>query len=68
MQKGWLKAQRFHNSNKKLAYLYQLTPEGLHAKSKLTIRFLNRKIEEYEMLRIEIEELKQEAEVLTKNE
>lgn len=64
MQKGWVKVKRFHNSNNKRAYLYQLTPEGLHAKSKLTVRFLNRKMEEYENLRKEIEELKQETETL----
>jgi len=68
IQKGWLKVRRFHNSNNKLAYIYQLTPEGLHAKSKLTIHFLNRKLEEYEILRQEIEELRQEVNFRTKIE
>ncbi len=64
VEKGWLKAKRFHNSSNKLAYLYQLTPEGINAKSKITLQFLNRKVAEYERLRLEIEELKGEMESL----
>ena len=41
-------------------YVYLLTPQGISEKSKLTIHFLQRKTEEYERLKIEIEQLKQQ--------
>ena len=59
--KGWLKARNFKNSNNKIAYAYVLTPKGLCEKVKITGRFLNRKVREYEMLKIEIEQLRKEA-------
>lgn len=61
VEKGYVKAQNFRNSRSKAAYLYLLTPAGIEAKSKLTLRFLSRKMQEYEQLRLEIDELKQEA-------
>jgi EPS-associated MarR family transcriptional regulator len=61
MEKGWLKARNFKNSNNKIAYAYVLTPSGLSAKAKLTTRFLQRKVREYEMLKGEIEKLRQEV-------
>ena len=61
MEKGWLKARNFKNSNNKIAYAYVLTPSGLSAKAKLTTRFLQRKVREYETLKSEIEKLQQEV-------
>ena len=61
MEKGWLKARNFKNSNNKIAYAYVLTPSGLSAKTKLTTRFLQRKVREYETLKSEIEKLQQEV-------
>ena len=61
MEKGWLKARNFKNSNNKIAYAYVLTPSGLSAKAKLTTRFLQRKVREYETLKDEIEKLRQEV-------
>jgi len=58
--KGWLKMRNFQHSNKKSAYAYVLTPEGLEAKARLTIRFLRAKLAEYERLQQEIEELRME--------
>ena len=60
--KGLVKVQNFRNSSNKLGYAYLLTPEGVAAKAELTRHFLARKIEEYDALRIEIEQLKGEAE------
>jgi hypothetical protein len=40
-----------------------LTPKGLAQKALITKRFLARKIEEYEALKSEIEELQREVEV-----
>lgn len=61
LDKGLLKAQNFHNSKRKLAYAYLLTPDGLAEKAELTRRFLARKMDEYELLRAEIEFLRREA-------
>lgn len=61
IDKGLIKLQNFHASRNKLAYSYLLTPAGIAEKSALTARFLNRKMVEYEQLRIEIESLKQEC-------
>ncbi len=58
MEKGWVKARNFRNSGNKVAYMYILTPQGMAAKARITKRFLDRKIEEYERLKIEIEELR----------
>jgi len=60
--KGWVKARNFRNSNNKAAYLYQLTPSGIAAKGKITRRFLDRKLEEYERLEEEIRRLRTEVE------
>lgn len=57
VERGMVKAQNFSSSDKKLAYAYILTPKGLTEKSMLTARFLKRKMEEYEALRVEIESL-----------
>lgn len=59
--KGWVKASNFKNSQNKAAYMYLLTPRGVEQKASLTLRFLNAKLREYETLRAEIEQMKQEA-------
>ena len=58
--KGLLKMQNFKSSKKKAAYAYLLTPTGLAEKAALTRRFLIRTTQEYELLKAEIELLKQE--------
>jgi EPS-associated MarR family transcriptional regulator len=58
---GFVKLNNFVKSNKKLGYAYILTPMGLNEKAKITKRFLARKLNEYEMLRDEIEQLKREV-------
>ncbi|MBD3646132.1 MAG: MarR family EPS-associated transcriptional regulator [Pseudomonadales bacterium] len=60
MDKGWIKVRNFTNSNNKRAYLYLLTPKGLDQKTRLTTRFLKRKIAEYDALREEIQTLTEE--------
>ena len=57
VQKGWVKAKRFKNSNKKSAYFYYLTPKGMEQKAHLARNFLNRKLEEYSRLKEEIQML-----------
>ena len=60
--KGLVKVQNFRSSSNKRGYAYLLTPQGVVAKAELTQRFLARKIEEYDALRIEIERLRRESE------
>src|SRR4026209_77343 len=62
MEKGFVKVENYRNSTNKLAYFYLLTPSGVSAKSEMTRQFLTRKMREYEELRAEIEQLKQESE------
>ena len=61
LDKGLIKVQNFQSSKRKLAYAYLLTPAGIAEKAALTQRFLTRKMEEYDALKAEIEQLKQEA-------
>lgn len=61
LDKGLLKVQNFQSSKRKLAYAYLLTPAGVAEKTALTGRFLTRKLEEYTLLKAEIELLQQEA-------
>lgn len=58
--KGFVKMQSFNKSQNKLAYAYLLTPDGITEKAGLTVRFLARKVAEYESLTLEIEALKSE--------
>lgn len=61
LDKGLIKMQNFRNSRNKLAYAYLLTPAGISAKANLTLKFLKIRINEYENLKVEIEQLKCEA-------
>lgn len=60
LAKGYIKAVNFKNSDNKRAYLYQLTPAGIAAKSRITAQFLARKQAEYDRLKQEITELQHE--------
>ena len=64
IDKGHVKAKNFKNADNKAAYLYLLTPRGVKAKSRITTAYLLRKLEEYESLRAEIEELQMEVDGL----
>ena len=61
VDRGWVRIKRFRQSNNKLAYVYRITPSGIEAKAEATVRFLNRKLAEYEALQNEIESLRAEA-------
>lgn len=62
MARGLVKAENYRKSDNKLAYFYLLTPAGFSAKADLTQRFLALKLQEYDALRQEIEQLKHEVE------
>jgi EPS-associated MarR family transcriptional regulator len=60
-KKGLVKINRFTSSENKAAYMYLLTPHGIEQKAKITASFLHRKMAEYEQLKKEIQELRQEV-------
>ena len=61
IDRGLVKARNFRNSDNKRAYLYVLTPKGIEEKSRISVSFLKRKMDEFEVLRREIEELQREV-------
>ena len=61
VKKGIVKIERFKSSDNKAGYMYILTPYGIEAKTKVTVNFLKCKINEYEKMKLEIEELKEEV-------
>ena len=61
VDKGLVKVNNFRNNVNKRAYLYLLTPRGIEEKTRVTLRFLKVKLEEYEALKSELEQLQREA-------
>jgi EPS-associated MarR family transcriptional regulator len=62
VQKGLVKMDNFRRNDNKLGYIYLLTPGGIEEKARLTVSFLKHKLDEYEAIRNEIEELRRDAE------
>jgi EPS-associated MarR family transcriptional regulator len=60
-EKGLVKMGNFARAERKLGYAYILTPAGVNEKTRLTGRFLRRKLDEYEALREEIALLQREV-------
>ena len=52
--KGLIKMQNFKKNPKKINYIYVLTPKGIAQKTKLTINFMKRKMNEYDELKKEL--------------
>jgi EPS-associated MarR family transcriptional regulator len=67
IEKGFIKVDNFRNSNNKIQYSYLLTPKGIKEKTKLTLDFIRIKTQKYDMLKQEIESLKQEAKNMDRN-
>ena len=61
IDKGWVKIQNFSNNKNKRGYAYLLTPTGILQTASLTSSFLQRKMHEYEDLKQEIKQMKQEV-------
>jgi MarR family transcriptional regulator, temperature-dependent positive regulator of motility len=57
IERGLIKVGNFKRSETKLAYAYLLTPSGVTEKSALTKAFLARKMQEFDVLKKEIEAL-----------
>ena len=54
---GFIKLSNFKDSSQKIKYSYLLTPKGIREKSLVTSKFLERKKQEYELLKKEITEI-----------
>lgn len=54
--KGLIKIGNFKKNPNKLGYAYILTPKGISTKTKLTLNFMKKKMQEYDELKKEIEE------------
>jgi EPS-associated MarR family transcriptional regulator len=61
IEKGLIKVNNFRQNESKRAYLYYLTPKGMKEKARVTVRFLQLKLDEYESLKRQVAELKREA-------
>jgi len=55
--KGLLKINNFKRNPNKINYIYVLTPRGIAEKSKLTLRFMKRKMKEYEELKKDLKDI-----------
>ena len=54
--KGLIKIQNFQRKEKKIQYFqYIITPEGIAERTRLTINFMKRKMQEYDELKKELE-------------
>jgi len=52
--KGLVKIENFKKNPQKINYIYILTPKGISEKTKLTIRFMKRKMQEFDELKKEM--------------
>ena len=53
-KKGLIKIKNFKNNPNKMKYAYIITPKGITLKTKLTINFMKRKMNEYDELKKEL--------------
>lgn len=60
LKQGHIKVKRFKNSKNKIGYMYIVTPKGISTKVAQTYNFLQRKLDEFENLKREIETLRKE--------
>lgn len=60
IDKGLVKAKNFRSNPDKAGYLYLLTPAGVEEKGRVTVRFLKRKMQEFEQLEQEIADIQSE--------
>lgn len=56
LEKGLVKVSNFKKNPHKISYAYLLTPKGIEEKSKLAVKFVLRKLREYEALRTRLAE------------
>ncbi len=57
-EKGLIKINNFKQNERKERYFYILTPKGILEKTRLTINFMKRKMEEYDDLKRDLQNSK----------
>jgi len=62
MEKGIIKARKLKHHPDKIRWQYLLTPQGITEKLRITKRYLERRIGEFETIQKEIADLKKELE------
>ncbi|MCF8113356.1 MAG: MarR family EPS-associated transcriptional regulator [Desulfotignum sp.] len=60
-EKGFIKLENFKGSTNHLRYAYILTPSGFEEKLRLTVRFLKRRLKEYEEIKTQIQDLSRDV-------
>tara|TARA_B100001996_G_scaffold381986_1_gene372648 strand:- start:24 stop:398 length:375 start_codon:yes stop_codon:yes gene_type:complete len=60
IKKGSIKVKNFRNHKNKLAYSYYLTPTGIKEKTVLTVKFFQRKLNEYDTIKRELAKLEED--------
>lgn len=66
-ERGLIKVSNFMRSDKKLTYIYMLTPKGVSSKLKATKKFLLLKKKEFDLIKMQIIDLEREMELYEKN-
>ena len=56
LEKGMVKIGNFRKNPRKIGYVYHLTPKGIEAKSRMAVKFVIYKLEEYKKLRLRLVE------------
>ena len=56
VKKGLIKVDNFSKNKSKINYIYLLTPKGISTKLNLTIKFMKRKLREYDELKKDLNE------------
>ena len=64
--KGLIKIKNFKRHPNKTGYLYLLTPRGIAEKTKITLNFMKRKLQEYDELKKEVENINKKQKSLKK--
>tara|TARA_Y100000741_G_C18063138_1_gene481364 strand:- start:259 stop:558 length:300 start_codon:yes stop_codon:yes gene_type:complete len=54
--KGLIKISNFTKNPQKINYIYVLTPKGISTKTKMTINFMKKKMQEYDELKRELKD------------
>ena len=60
LDKGLVKMRNYRTSRNRAGYLYQLTPAGVEHKARVTLQYLQRRMDEYDQLKAELEALQRE--------
>jgi EPS-associated MarR family transcriptional regulator len=60
-KRGLIDVIRFKSAKNKIPYTYALTPRGMKEKARLTVKFLKRKVSEFEEIQRQIAELSREV-------